>query len=214
MKKLVLTLAASVVALGAFAQGKIFFTQDSLHLAFYDPSSGSLGGQGLSSSLYPTNSSTGLPISLMADLYMGTSSSALYLYSSTTMGVAPGHWANMNVQAQQNATTGAPLILGGTTVFVVAQIRDAASTPENIFSPTPFGTWWGASQAFTFLLGSAPTYPAMYGANGTWGAGGFNMDQYGTGSRGAVMVSPVPEPTSFALAGLGAAAMLIFRRRK
>jgi hypothetical protein len=29
-----------------------------------------------------------------------------------------------------------------------------------------------------------------------------------------IQVSTVPEPTSFALAGLGAAALLIFRRRK
>jgi hypothetical protein len=46
-----------------------------------------------------------------------------------------------------------------------------------------------------------PSLNLFGGAQGI--AAGFNMT-----------VIPIPEPTSFALAGLGAAAMLIFRRRK
>ena len=66
----------------------------------------------------------------------------------------------------------------------------------------------GSSIAYNSII--QHTTPAF----STWTDGTFNMDQYGTGSRGAIAVGVVPEPTSFALCGLGAAALLIFRRRK
>lgn len=210
MKKLVLTAVASLACLAAFAQGKISFQANSLHLVYFDPArtDASLGGTGPFSGPGGTNMPPG--VSLMGDLYIGTSSSSLSLISSTTFGASPGTFATMSVQV--------PGIPGGTSVFVVAQVRDSASAAETTWTPGFQGQglgWYGASQEFTFVLGtSAIAYPAMWSTAGTWATGGFNMDQYGAGARGAIGVAPVPEPTSFALAGLGAAAMLIFRRRK
>lgn len=212
MKKLILTVAASVACLAAFAQGRISFQTDSLHLVYYDnvAANGSLAGQAVSSLNLPGG------ISLVADLYMGTSSSSLSLYSSTSFSATAGKWNTVSVTA--------PTIPGGTTVFVVAQIRDAASAAPSTWTPIsePFGSYYGRSQEFTFVLGtSSLQYPPMYttgaslgGGFSTWAPGTYNMDFVSPGQRGGIAVAPVPEPTSFALAGLGAAAMLIFRRRK
>jgi len=216
MKKLVLTTVASLACLAAFAQGKINFQNDSLHLVYYLSGAGALNGQAVNND----NLAAGIS-GLSADLYMGTSSSSLFLYSSTTFGAlanGPGKWTATQVQAAANATTGAPLILGGNTVFVEVQIRSTDKSAPNIFTGDGAGyAAYGASSMFTFNLGSGTTYPIMWNQTaGTWAPGSFSMDQYGAGSKGAigVAVAPVPEPTSFALCGLGAAALMIFRRRK
>jgi hypothetical protein len=213
MKKLILTVTASLACLAAFGQGRISFQTDSLHLVYYNPDpllGGAFAGAGVDSAHLPAG------VSLVADLYMGTSSSSLSLYSSTSFGATAGKWNTVSVSA--------PTIPGGTTVFVVAQVRDAASTAPSTWTPgsQPFGSFYGASQEFTFVLGtSSLQYPPMYtkgpslgGGLSTWADGTYNMDSVSPGFRGGIMVSAVPEPTSFALAGLGAAAMLIFRRRK
>jgi len=212
MKKLVLTAVASLACLGAFAQGKIGFATDSLHLAYWV--GGSLDGTAVNSD----NLSTGIG-GVAAYLYMGTSSSALSLYSSTTFGAlasGPGKWTLSNVAANANPTTGAPAIPSG-TVFVEIAVLSTEKPAPNAFDAASFGTFaaHGTSTEFSFLLGNSVTYPVAYGPNssGTWLPGTFNMDQYGVGARGAIGVI-VPEPGTFALAGLGAAAMLIFRRRK
>jgi len=104
MKKVVLTLTASLACFAAFGQGKILFTTDSLHLAYY--SSGPNAGQAIT-----TGNGGG---NLMADLYLGTSATSLFLYSSTTFTATPGKWSQLSVLANANATTGAPLFNAGT----------------------------------------------------------------------------------------------------
>jgi len=212
MKKVVLTLTASLACLAAFAQGKISFQTDTLHLVYFQDVAGHSNGEAIYLGNMPGTAT------LVADLYMGTSSGSLFLYSSTTFTATPGKWASTSVQATANSVTGAPAVAGGTTVFVVTQIRDAASAAPNQWSPglAPFGTYYGVSSEFQFTLGSAATYPTMFApANGNWAPGTVDMSGYGAGAwKGAIGVSPVPEPTSMALLGLGTAAMLIFRRRK
>jgi len=208
MKKLVLTAVASLACLAAFGQGKISFQNNSTHLVYYDPvrvSDASLSGKAVSPGLMPSG------ITLVGDLYVGTSSSSLSLISSTSFGAAPGSFSTMSVQV--------PAIPGGTSVFVVAQVRDSAHAAEATWTPGFQGQglgWYGASQEFTFVLGtSSISYPAMWSTAGNWAAGTFPLDSSaGAGALGAIGVAAVPEPTTFALAGLGAAAMLIFRRRK
>jgi hypothetical protein len=212
MKKLVLTAVASLACLGAFAQGKIGFATDSLHLTYW------VGGALNGSAVNSDNMSPGIG-GVAAYLYMGTSSSALSLYSSTTFGAlasGPGKWTLMNVAANANAATGAPAIPSG-SVFVEIAVLSTEKAAPTTFDAAAFSTFaaHGTSSEITFNLGTSVTYPVLTGPNsgGTWAAGLLNMDQYGAGSRGAIGVA-VPEPATFALAGLGAAAMLIFRRRK
>jgi len=214
MKKLVLTAVTSFACLAAFAQGKIGFATDSLHLVYWASGAGTNTGNTVNSdSMAPGISGMG------AFLYMGTSSSSLFLYSSTTFGAlasGPGKWATMNVAANANTVTLAPAIPSG-TVFVEVAILSTEKAAPNTFNPASFQTYaaYGTSAEFTFNLGTSVIYPTMTGPNsaGSWLAGTFALPQYGAGSMGAIGVS-VPEPASLALAGLGAAALLIFRRRK
>ena len=101
MKKLLVVLSASLVSLAAFAQGKVAFGTDSLHLVCW--------GDGTA-----VNSDNLHGVSGMAAyLYMGISSSQLFLYSGTTFGPlasGPGKWSLANVQANANPSTGAPAI--------------------------------------------------------------------------------------------------------
>ena len=193
MKTYFALLTASLFSLTAFAQGKIAFINDSLHLCYYQPFSfGALGGQGIDSGHMPPG------ITFVADLYIGTSSSSLSLISSTTFSSSAGKWNQVNVMV--------PGVPGGTSVFVMAAIQDSASAPPATWTPgttPPAYLYWGTSVEFPFVLGLGPTYPPMY-IQGTWPAGTFPMDQYGTGSRGAIFVG-IPEPSALALLGLGAA---------
>jgi len=209
MKKVVLTLTASLACLAAFAQGKISFQNDSTRLAYYDSTVGSaFASNGVSSTGTPNGAT------FMADLYMGTTSTSLQLISSTTFGAVPGKWTATSIIAPWG---------GGTTVFIVAQVRDSGGTPAATFIPATDMSlavaglhgfsYAGWSQEFSYPLNSLSPQP-MWNASGTWAPATVNMDQYGAGSRGAIAVSAVPEPTSMALLGLGTAAMLIFRRRK
>jgi hypothetical protein len=172
------------------AQGKIGFSNDNLRLVFYDPSAG-LGGSAVSSSNMPPG------VTLMADLYMGTDSSTLYLYSSATFGSTPGRWNFVSVVANTNPVTGAPSFYG--QAYIVTQVRDASLTPPSIWTPatSPFGNYYGVSQEFTFCVCGGVTYPLMYGPNGNWAAGTFPLDQYGAGAKGAIAVASPPGPPQF-----------------
>jgi hypothetical protein len=209
MKKLLLSIVALLVCLSTFGQGKVLFATDSLHLVYYNPFGlpSALAGQAVSSNNMPAG------ITLVADLYMGTSSSQLSLISTTTFGVAPGKWNNMSITAPSPLAT-------GTTVFMLAQIRDASHAAEAVWTPAFDATaamgfaLYGRSSVFTFTLGGPITYPPMY-LSPNWAVGTYNMDQYaGAGARGAIMVGIIPEPSSLTLAGLVIAGAWIFRRRK
>ena len=194
MQKLLFILTVGLAALGAFAQGKVGFNNDSLHLVYSPP--------------FIDYSN------LVADLYMGTSSSLLYLYASTTFGplaAGPGKWTSVSVQANANPTTGAPAIAGN--VFVEVAVHAMERPPMNIYDPVALQTYqaFGSSTLFNFTLGGPITYPPLWGTAGTWPPGTFNMDQYGVGSRAAIIVT-WPEPSAIALAGL-ASAVTLFQRR-
>ena len=202
MKKLLAIVTISLATLGAFAQGKIGFNNDSLHLVYWPD------GRAV-------NSDNG-GASLSVNLYMGTSSSLLYLYSSTTfvpLASGPGKWSSMSVTANANPTTGAPAIPTGATAFIEVAVLSNERPAPNVFDSAAFQTFIlaGFSTEFTFTLGGPITYPPMWGANGTWPIGTYNMDQYGVGSRGAITF--IPEPSALAIVALGAATSFIFRRK-
>jgi hypothetical protein len=202
MKKLALCFILSFLGLDVFGQGKISFQNDSLHLVYYSSIEGdaALTGQAVDSAHMPNG------VTLVADLYVGTSSSMLSFVSSTTFSATPGKWNPMSVVV--------PGISGGTSVFVVTQIRDQAYAPPPTFSGSFDPAVWGFSQEFTFTLGSSVTYPVMWGANGTWPVGTYALDQYGVGNKGAIGLFYIPEPATIGLAALGVVLASVFARRK
>jgi hypothetical protein len=202
MKKLILTFAASLACVAAFGQGKLAFAADSLHLVYYDPAIAGVGGTAVNA----TNTPGGF--TLVADLYAGASAGALQLVSSTTFGTSPsfnGRWGSENVQFNN------PALPAATAAFFQIVIHDNAHTSASN------AVWFGSSPVFTAAPASSgfnPIYQPTSPINSTWAAGTFALDSVAAGYKGAIMVTTVPEPASFALGGLAVAALTIFRRRK
>jgi len=202
MKKTLLTLALVATTVASFAQGKVGFANDSTRV-FTMGNAGQIAGadaafagQGI-----PT---AGLPSGgLSALLYAGTSAGSLTLQTAipltgTSIPTA-GRMSTKNV-----ILTGIPagagqsfqIIIASTSATAVPTIVGGAGA--NAFADT---LYFGTSGLFTFTSGGSVTYPLIYAAPSTW-------------ASGPVVITAVPEPSSMALAGIGAASLLIFRRRK
>jgi len=206
MKKTFLTIAAALACAAAFGQGKLAFTTDSLHLVYYDSSAGAQSGTAVSSANMPAG------VTLVADLYGGTSSASLSLVSTTVFGATAGRWT------AANTTFSAPALAAGQTAFFQIQIRDSAFATEA--AALAGNSYGGNSPIFTAVPQASifnPIYQATSPVFSTWANGTFALDSVSAGSKGAISVGTLavtPEPGTMALAGLGAAAMMVFRRRK
>ena len=93
-------------------------------------------------------------------------------------------------------STGVPATGGVASLFVV--VWDSSLTTDPLSSAATAGLW-GSSAIFSYTTPTSGTpAPAEFLPNNL---AGFS-------------IGIVPEPSSFAVAGLGAAALVIFRRRK
>jgi hypothetical protein len=209
MKKLLITLGVTLVCVGAFAQGKVSFAADTTHLAYFTTSTGDLttnivAGRGVYG---PTITSLG-GVVMAADLWAGTSAGSLSKVTSITAWstAAEGRWTTTSVILPN----GMP---GATTAWFQINIHDSTvgSAEEAWAQMNKYG---GMSPVFSMIPG-VTTYVGLgnttAGAS-TWAAGTFPMGTLGFGS--IEVYATVPEPGTFALAGLGAAVLMIFRRRK
>lgn len=211
MKKTLLTLAlVAATSVAAFAQGKITFANDATRLfTMASTLSADAAFQGLG---VPTSASGGLPSGnvITAILYGGSTASSLTLQTavnltgtdmvvagrlankaSTLIGMSGGVSGFFQVVLQNSTATRLGSIAGGINIGGWADL---------VSNPVYFGT----TGMFT-ATPNVSTYQLIYNAA---------SPVFSTWTAGAVPINVVPEPSTFALAGLGAAAMLIFRRRK
>lgn len=97
-----------------------------------------------------------------------------------------------------------PTVAGGGTASVLIDVYNSASYSSLAAAQTAnTANSWGVSAAFTVVLGDPNSVPPGTPATMT-ALKSFNLTSGGV----------IPEPSTFALAGLGAAALLFFRRRK
>jgi len=194
MKKLAAVLCLSALTTGAFAQGLVDFINSATTLSTYNVTAGSAAV------------STGGPVgSWYYGLLISSSPSGPFSFSGAY---------GTNIAA-------AGRFFGGSSVAVTGWAAGASMSYEVAAWSASLGATWkpgwltgnfggvsgnfGLSSIATQVSGGAgspasPPTPLFGGANGI--QTGFNAPV------------TVPEPTSMALAGLGAAALLIFRRRK
>jgi hypothetical protein len=191
MKKLILSAAMACLAVGALAQGTVFFDNGT---------PGNLTTSATSSGAFFDGFTSGTP-TLLQD---ATSSfyGALFAGPTSSLGqtvLAKGlmDYGGTPGEYYEDAYNTYSIIgvAGGASAYFQVQIwkGNYASAAAAVLAGSPSGT----SATFQSALGGAGTPPSLPT----------------TLSMPATILT-VPEPGTFALAGLGAAALLIFRRRK
>lgn len=205
MKKLATLVCLTAIATGAFAQGTVSFLNSSTTLS----SAGGVTSTGAAGSWYfalLTAPSTVTSVTLQA---LTTSEWTFTGLQATNLATAGRLNGGANVATLQGwapgetrsfAIAGWSSSLGRTWAEVSAQISSG-----NYLNPAGFIGVSGVGVGFAGGGPSSLPQAVMFGTAAT--------AQVPTPITGLNML-PIPEPSSFALAGLGAAALLIFRRRK
>lgn len=213
MKKLILTSLATILAVAAFGQGAVTF-QNASSVAGWNPVADRNVKWAPTASVFSPLLVAGQNVaSNYAGLNLSSLRAALYYAPGT---VADENWAQVNLAAvggsatfKQSTSATAGSWFGGTrTLNTIASQGGSASLMvivwNSALSSDPFSEaaragLWGRSAVFAYTTPSGGTpAPAEYLMN--------NLTSFTVGI--------VPEPSSMALAGLGAASLLIFRRRK
>lgn len=202
MKKYLSMLAVVAVAASAFAQGTVNFANNGTTLV-------KAGADAASAVAVPVNGGyvqfLWAPSGTAAGAYTGQSLTA-WLGANTAwkavdtsikaIGPTAGRFLGVSLNIP-TTPAGAPIqgiVAAWTGGFASFDAAVAAGTGQ-----------WGLSSAFAVATGNPNTTPA--GTPGViTGTGGF------TGMT--ITSSIIPEPSTLTLAGLGAAALMIFRRRK
>jgi hypothetical protein len=210
MKKTLLTVALVTASLAAFAQGKVALQLDS-------GSAIALGTGGhylapdaaLSGMAVPTTGPLPSGVVLDVGLYAGTSASSLTLCTGIAVLNPTGGTGNLPGVipiVHENL----PFAGGSMDYFQVVVWDGAYTSPAAAAAANSYD---GVDNVFTMTPGTGIAYTVILGGGGTtWAAVGDET----TGAGSALdshWITPTPEPTTFALAGLGAAALVIFRRR-
>jgi len=209
MKKTILTsLATMLLALGAFGQGGVILDNKSAARGITTGGNNFYDGQAgieiwyLNGSSYNLSSINGQAANPNA-AYSQLSSSGFTLATSfQNQQIALGGFGLGGLNIPGVTPAGSPI-----TMAVVAW----QGTGSSFGGATNGGVLAFYQPTVDYTAGPVPPIPSDLTAafSGPGQPGGFNTTDLVLNP-----VTAVPEPSSFALAGLGAAAMLIFRRRK
>jgi hypothetical protein len=192
MKKLILTGLLAVAVTSAFAQGQV-----TLRNIFNSDTSPTATSNGL----FFLQASPGGPINLInsdfnAVFYGGANASSLNVLGSFIGAGAVGDNAAGPGTFFSSTIATVPGVPSGSGTFKV----EAWIGPETTFQTAQAAGRAVGTLTFTNPVGNPAANPPDVPPDLT--------------GMGAVVLTAVPEPSTFALAGLGAAALLIFRRRK
>ena len=195
MKKLAAILCVSALTTGAFAQGLINFFNNANTLVSSGPASGGTAISGAAGSYYfgLLTSPVGAGTFTFAGV-MGTNQTVAGRFFGGASVPVTG-WAAGTAKDFEVAGWSASL---GTT-FDPLWLQNNFGGKNGFFGLSGTGTGQAGGSTAT---GTLPNLNIFGGATGI--QNGFNLNPAGV----------LPEPSSMALAGLGAAALLIFRRRK
>jgi len=189
MKKILLTTIAAGCSFAAFGQGQVVFEN-------FNTSSTVNFGKQAPGTPAPLG---GFTVALLWN--NGSSFQVINTFNSSTANVGasnPGYFNAGVINVPTFTATGTFEVEGwyntaGTYGTYATAVAAATGT-----------TYAGVTTQFTAKEVQSPTTPVDMAVNGAV-AGQWS---------GAVLLTPVPEPTTIALGGLGAAALLLFRRRK
>lgn len=204
MKTKLFTLALLCVSPAVFAQGKVAMVNDGTRFIYFEstePADAAFQGKKVPAVL-PSG------ITLMVDLYGGTSPGSMVLQTSTTISPAiAGGFGPVNFIS--------PNMAGGVVGFWQIQVRDAVYPTESLSAG--LGSYYGHSAIFQGRAGSSLAFFGINNAlannfQSTWQPGTFDL---GGGEFGAIAIfTDLPEPSSLTIIGLGVACSQFFRRRK
>jgi hypothetical protein len=213
MKKLLVTTAATLMAVAVFAQGTVYFSNN----AFEKISSGLAGSASSTWAAMPATA--GL---LDFGLFYGTGASQ------------PATLSFLGVVGQNSATSPGLIVNASGSSITALPIPGTTPGEADVWVQiagwtATFGTNWAGAKASAQVMNSGTYYGESAVVNAAKTAGGLGPTtgpgaviwqlQSGTDPTRiaggfALFTANVPEPTTITLAGLGVAAMLILRRRK
>ena len=224
MKNLLITITATLACVGAFAQGKlsfdinsdnlIYITTDTMRMMPGDATKTADWGLGAGPVPLPGSS-----------LYAGPGSTAEALGGTWVVSLMGGATANsLTLQTTASLADTSFPNFGGIAASYQLNLSLPAGTPAWFQVVVHGGHYWGYSKLFQATpqnsVYSRIWFRSPSPVASTWTPGTFEPTDYvanlGTGSGyfGGIVVTGFPEPGTFALIGLGAAVLMIFRRRR
>jgi hypothetical protein len=215
MKKIIATILA-VGGLAAYVNAQGTFTIDS----------GLNGGDGAT----PTSTSGGLVflngvLDIGTDInlavFWGTSAGTTTTALNIDPGGSGGYWS-LTINDTTGASAGSAPGAGDITDYANGAILDPNGNSYAVPTQAAGTTVWLEIEGWT---GTATSYNAVTSSGATAGLRGTSIfsetlvsnstvPQPDVHTMGSLNLTAVPEPTTLALAGLGGAALLAFRRRK
>jgi hypothetical protein len=189
MKKTLTTVACSMVAIGAFAQGQIYFLNNNQ----INDNTGAAAGPNTGGNFE-------------AEIVIGTTASAVNQFIAASINPMNGGYFNGPGSGivTLDGTQGTPTIAPGTGIFY--QVAVWSTTTSGGLSGLSFAQaeaapkgLWGLSTVNPYTLGGNPPNAAP---------GSLNFATFG------MTLNPAPEPATLALGAMGLGSLLLFRRRK